>query len=147
MFSLGPALAENGVLDYTEDGAKKLYYKATAPLAFDSTYDLYAENLTTFLQNLDIQAAEYGWEGILNIPVNADDRDDLYMLTTNYGQITMAQVDAHVEIYLEAEGRDVQNSFQLFNCLRASLTKVAKRKLGLQRDKFHQGGLGVGAQL
>ena len=59
MFALAPALVTNGVLDYTNIGAKKLYNKATALLS-DETYDLSAINLTNFLGDLDTRAVEYG---------------------------------------------------------------------------------------
>ena len=147
MFAIAPALANEGVLDYTDSGAKKLYNKATAPLSEES-YDMSATNLTTFLGDVDTRAVEYGWEPILSIPVDVDaDPQVLRLLTTEYGKISFAQVQAHVGTYIDEEGRDAQNSFMLFNCLWSSLSVSAKRKLNLQRDKFQCNGTGIGALL
>ena len=122
MFAIAPALATDGVLDYTDVGAKKLYNRATSPLAED-TYDLSATNLTTFLGDIDTRAVEFGWESILSIPVDVDAEPQvLRLLTTEYSKITMLQVDAHVDTYVDDEGRNAQNSFMLFNCLWSSLT-------------------------
>ena len=147
MFAIAPALANDGVLDYTDDGAEKIYNKATAALSED-TYDLSPDNLTTFLGDLDNRTVEYGWEEIIIIPVDVDaDDPDLSVLTTEYSKITMAQIKEHVESYIDDQGCAAQNSFMLFNCLWASLSAAAKRKLSLQREKFQCDGTGVGTLL
>ena len=67
MFAIAPALADDGILDFTNSGTKKLYNKATEPLT-NVPYDLSAKNLTTFLCDVEARSVEYGWEAILNIP-------------------------------------------------------------------------------
>ena len=147
MFALAPALATDGVLDYTDAGTKKLYNRATAPLS-EENYDLSAADLTTFLGDVDTRAKEFGWEAILKIPEDIGVEDPiLRTLTTEYGKISLAQVEEHVESYIEDEGRSAQNSFMLYNCLWSSVTTAAKRKLNLQRDKYQRDGIGIGPLL
>jgi hypothetical protein len=146
-FALAPALANAGLLNYANEGDKKIYNKATAPLS-EEMYDLSPSDLTTFLTDVDNRTVEYGLEAIISIPedVNAPVRT-LRLLTTEYGQITLNQVLEHVNSYINLQDRDVQNSFILYNCLWNSLTVSAKKKINLQRNKFIVNGTGVGSLL
>lgn len=57
---------------------------------------------------------EFGWESILSIPVDIDaDPQALHLLMTEYGKITMGQVNAHVDTYMDNEEQNAQNCFLL----------------------------------
>ena len=148
-FALAPALAQQGILDFNDVGDKKLYHKAIAPLSED-LYDLSATDLTVFLYQVDDRAVEYGWEGILSIPEDVNvppPNNNLRMLTTQYGQITLTQIEEHADTYINAQDRDAQNSFMLYSCLMNSLNKKAQATVRLETAKFTRDGVGVGALL
>ena len=58
-FALSPAMAYNGIIDYSTTQGRKMYSAATAKLSED-LYDCNAEDLYTFLKALKERAREYG---------------------------------------------------------------------------------------
>jgi hypothetical protein len=82
----------------------------------------------------------FNWQGILNVippmpaqaalgavfpvpqPVN---------LLTNYGQLSMAQVQAHAEIFMAIDGRDKQTPAMLYMFLSNSLDTAAHNTLDI----------------
>jgi hypothetical protein len=148
-FSLSPALVNPGqLIDYGTPAGAKIYTAATKPLSEEGAYDLSPENLKTFLASLDDRIVVSGWEAIFSIPEDpAVAPPVLHMMTTDYGVITMAQINTHVQTYIANNDRDCQNSFQAFNCLMASLTDGAKKRINLLREQFTIDGIGNGPLL
>ena len=107
-FALAPGRANNAVLDYTTSEGIKLYGKAVAPL--DPKYDLQSGGLFTFLQKVRNRAIEQDWEAILRISVPpaaliAGQAAPTYNLVTEYGRMTMANVDASSRTYAFLESK------------------------------------------
>ena len=77
-FSLTPARAVPGVIDYASKEGQRLFDKATMPLRPDKGCDLVADELQGPLNNLKTRAQECGWNnpgGVLVIiadPLSAD---------------------------------------------------------------------------
>jgi hypothetical protein len=147
-FALAPALVNaNGLIDYSTATGAKIYNGATKSLS-EGGYDLSSEELNTFLAAFDDRIVEYGWEAVFSIPEDAAvAAQGLHMLTTEYGVITMNQVNAHVQTYINNNDRNCQNSFQAFNCAMSSLTDAAKKKINLKRNQFTVAGIGSGPLL
>ena len=148
-FALAPALANAGVLNYANANDRKLYFKGVQPLLEDK-FDLSADTLQTFLLQVDDRVTENGWDAIISIPNGQNDAAGnpiLIILTTDYGRITLDQIDAHVQTYHNAPNRDCQNSFMLYNCLMSSLTNEAQATVRLDTSQFTRDGVGVGALL
>ena len=70
-FSLTPATAVGGIIDYSTSAGLKLYTAATAKLEED-LFDYSADDLYSFLKALKDRAREHGWDeygvGIMSIP-------------------------------------------------------------------------------
>ena len=68
------------------------------------------------------------------------------MLTTDYGVVSLAQINKHAQGYLPNNDRNCQNAFQAFNCLMNSLDDKAKMRINLKQDQcqFVIDGIGHG---
>ena len=125
-FALTPALVDLGVINYTTAEGKKLYSKATQSL-YSSTVDYYdgkAEKLSAFLFKLKTRSQEYGWleGGILEVDVGTVAAPVVVNMLDNYGEISLAQVQAHAGTYVAQQNRAAQDSMMLFQCIMQSLT-------------------------
>jgi hypothetical protein len=148
VFSLSPALVNPGqLIDYANPAGAKVYASAVKPLC-EAMYILDSDGLGNFLLEFDVRLVEYGWEAIFGIPEDVLAVPPiLRMMTVDYGIITMDQVVAHVNTYIQNNDRNCQNSFQAFNCLMATLSEEAKKKINLNRQLFTIDGIGVGPLL
>ena len=141
-FSLTPAGAFAGVLDYSKPEDKKLYNKATSRMyPEDQLFDCTPGNMHDFLKVLDRRADEYGWNneitGILWIPedhknVNAE----LHYLPKEYGKISIERIKLFEASYLDEEKRVAQDSYMLYHCLLNSLTKEARIKVQMWEQEY-----------
>jgi hypothetical protein len=147
-FALSPGLVNPGqLIDYNTTAGAKIYTQSVKPLS-DAMYMLDSQGLGNFLLEFDDRLVEFGWEAIFSIPEDiAVVPPVLRMMTVDYGIITMEQVTAHVNTYINNADRDCQNSFQAFNCLMATLSETAKRRINLKRHQFTIDGIGVGPLL
>jgi hypothetical protein len=114
-FALTPAAAHRGVLDYTDANNIKIYKQAVMKLHV-TLFDVEAQSLSNFLAALGDRAATFEWIEILTIPldVNAQNGPEKYLIT-EYGQVTLAQVVAHVKTYIGQPVRQAQDSIQCMN--------------------------------
>jgi len=62
--------------------------------------------------------------------------EDLINLIHNYGWLTLNQVRAHAETYIDQEERAAKDTTQLYHCLMNSLTREAKAKVMIWRDEY-----------
>ena len=133
-FALAPALVNNDVINYTTPDGIKLYKNATAPLPIEC--DCTSERLKVFLSSLADRSSANGWDNIMDIPPVPNPNNITHNLLTEYGQVTITQCQAHAQTYVNAQNRDAQNSFNLYQCLMASLTDVARTRVMLLEDQY-----------
>ena len=131
IFALTPAQADNLVIDYTSSEGKKLYTLATTKLniAFDGS----PSTLKIFMESLRQHAHSSNWAQIMTIP---DSQGIPRSIVDEYGLITMEDVRAHVDTYFWLQGRDAQNSYQLYTCLAHSITPEAAEKVNSDLSKY-----------
>jgi hypothetical protein len=133
-FAIAPGRANNAILDYTTTEGIKLYGKAVSSL--DPQYDLKSGGLFTFLQKVRNRAIEQDWDDILRIAVPpavaiVGQAAPTYSLVTEYGRMSMANVDASARTYAFMENRNAQNSHQLFQFLYRSMDDAAQARIGV----------------
>ena len=152
VFALSPAQVNpNQSIDYSTTDGKKIFKIGTEPLPYK--FDVEGKNVNMFTEALLNRAKLAGWDAgqgnILTIPdANQHDRN----LITEYGRLTMEEIEAYVRTYvLPPQGqqgiqqnRRVQNDYQLFCCLSNSLTEAGQIKVLAERDRYtingHQSG-------
>ncbi len=72
-------------------------------------------------------------DGILDVTVTDKDAqvDEIENLILNYGSITREQVVEYEKRYISLEQRKAQDTYMLYHCLMASLSKEAGQGKGL----------------
>ena len=103
-FSLTPATAHGGILDYSTATGRKLYENATAKLEEDQ-FDCIADDLYSFLKALKDRAREYGWDepgvGILSIPDNPMNPQEFKSLIDNHGELDLHTIQEFESSYIQ----------------------------------------------
>ena len=134
-----PSAAHQGPYDYTTRQHTALYDKNTEKLYSDkeSLYGLEPEGLQSFMLLVDARVQSSNWKGMLTYQVinNAGVLQATY-LVEQYGEIPPLVVTNAAVAYLTAGGRMSQDSEQLHQCLRSSLTKEAFSRVMTEKDKF-----------
>src|SRR5210317_359656 len=146
MFALTPGQANQGILNWTTVQGKDIYKLATAGLYpnEDPKYDGTTDNLSTFMSYVKERSIDFGWsdeEGILSIVMNlvavaGGAEAERSNLLDNYGQITMEQVWAHVQVYIHTPTRQAQDSNMLYKALVNSLDKEAYNKVHMKSNAY-----------
>ena len=145
-FALSPALVSNQAISYATSAGAKLFKGATTPL--EPAFDLKPENLVVFLANLANRSDTYGWTlSILSVPPDLNQPDRLISIPEQYGQITLEQIRAYVTTYINGQTRAAQDDWQLYLCLKESLTPTAKAAVLLATRDFTVNGRRSGAAL
>ena len=146
-FSLTPATAVGGIIDYTTSAGRKLYSTAIAKLEED-LFDCSADDLYSFLKALKDRAREFGWDdygiGIMSIPDDLNDPTTFRSIIDHHGEITLEHLTEFEATYVGAQNRAAQDSAQLYRCLMASISKEGKRKILVWEDQYNINGLGSG---
>ena len=132
-FALSPALATRGIIDYSSRAGEKIYSSATKEL--DTTkYDGEAQGLIAFLELLEERATNFGWDtSIMMVP---DGNGNPTNLLTEYGTLTVEQVRAHEESYLNTQTRNAQDSNLLYECIMNSISTECKAKLTIWKKEY-----------
>ena len=147
IFSLTPAMAVGGIIDYSTSAGRKLYSAATAKLSED-LYDCNAEDLYAFLKTLRERAREYGWEsqgvGIMSIPDDPNNPTEFKSLIDNHGEIDIDSIREFEESYVQGQSRSAQDAAMLYKCLMNSLSKEGKKKILVWEDQYQIGEVGSG---
>ncbi len=129
-FARAPALAIEGLLDYTKSKHAKIYKSGICQVS-DGPFDCEPEGLYQFLKDIHNRADEMRWmEGILKITLNGgeeNEREEPFM--ENYGTLTLEQVVESELQYIDEGGRSAQDTYMLYKCLMVSLTNEAKKKV------------------
>ena len=121
----------------------KLWYAATdlLPEEFNGTSD----TVKVFSELLMQHATEAGWHAgdgnILSIP---DSNGTIRNLITNYGQLTLENVQAHVDMYIQQQNHHAQNSVQMFKCISSSITEAAHLKIIMETETYTRHGAEAG---
>ena len=140
-FAYSPALAIQGLLDYTRSEHSKIYKSAIREVCKEP-FDCEAEGLYQFLKDVQDRADEMGWsDSILNITLEVDDDGDPVQeyLIENYGTISLEQVIESELQYIDEQGREAQDTYMLYKCLMASLSCNAKKKVSLWSNQYRIG--------
>ena len=138
-FARAPALAIEGILDYTRSEHIKIYRSGIKQVS-ENLFDCESEGLYQFLKDVQDRADEMGWtDGILNITFNGGEPDETEEpFLDNYGTITLDQIKVSELQYID-EGADLPPSYMLYKCLMASLTNDARKKVSLWSNQFRIG--------
>ena len=140
VFTLGPG-QDNMVLDWSIPADTKLYYKAIT--AVDNKFDGTPEKFIAFLASITSQAQQFRWNSIFAIPVGTSTRE----LLTDYGRISMDDINGHATTYTGTQTREAQNSKMLYHFLMNSVTMEFTTKLVLYQEDYTINGAPIGACL
>jgi len=147
-FALSPALVNEDVIDYATAEGSSIFKQAVKPLKVE--FDCTPEGLTVFLNQIKDRAIAFGWNPILEVPIDVDDDDEdaeTINICEGYGQLTLEQVRAHVETYINEEVREAQLSMQLYQCITKSLTEAGQAKVMLSHSDYIVDGSPSGVAL
>jgi hypothetical protein len=145
-FSIGPGVATSTVIDFNTPTGIKLFNSATASLypSKQEAFAVNAEKIHSFIQKVNQQAIYYGLSGgtgILNIPINSVfPLGQTRSLVTEYGLITIEQVQQHAMTYVTLPTRATQDSAMLFLCLMNSLTEPGQDKVRAWHELYTVAG-------
>ena len=137
-FALSPAHAIVGPLDYTKAEHHKIY-KSGIRSVTDDPFTCEADRLFQFLREVQDRAVEMGWmEGILDVVTNneGEEPQEVDNLIYNYGTITLEQVIRSETRYIAQQQRKAQDTYMLYQCLMASLSSDAKKKVMIWADQY-----------
>ena len=129
--ALTPAQVDNKIIDYTSSEGKKLYALATMKLSIP--FDGNPANLEMFLESIQQQAHSSNWAQIMTIP---DKNGDLLSIIDEYSLLTKEDIGNHVNTYLGTTCRNAQNSYQLYICLRHSITRKTADKVTSDKTQY-----------
>jgi len=145
IFVLSPALINQGPIDYSTLEGIKFWRGAIEPLAKE-LFTIEPHRFKLFLSTLTEQTMIYGWENILNIPVDAAVQGGLaHSLLTHYGQVMLQQVKGHAATYINTQTRAAQNNLLLYTCLATSISPKTKAKAMIFHSDYHEGQTPIGA--
>ena len=82
-----------------------------------------------------------------NIIMIADSTGTPRNLVTEYGRLTVEDIETNIQQLIRQQTRQSQNSVQLFHCLTKSMTEAAHLKIVTESDKYMEGETPVGEQL
>jgi len=130
IFARAPALTNNGLIDYSTREGSAIFSKATAPLT--NTFSLQQPNVSVLLAELQDRANTYGWSDILTVN-NVD-------ILSGHGRVTLEQCQQHASTYINANGRNAQNDYQLLLCLKESVDEDTMTKMSRDTSYYTRPG-------
>ena len=131
-FALTPATAIDGLINCTTAAGAKVFRYATEGL--DPLYDGSPKNSQFFLENVQDRASQYGWSQVLTVSNQATNPENRNLIT-EHRVLTMENVKAHALTYLAINGRDKQNSIQIYEFLSKSLTETMRKTMMAEKAK------------
>jgi hypothetical protein len=138
VFSLTPATANEGFLNYALKRDKETYNTAVKKLSEDE-FDCIEENLNNFMILLKARADELGWsERIMNIPIMDEDDEDPReaSLLTEHANASLEQIRAYKTMHVNDESRERQDMQCLYKCLMPSLSQVGRNKVNTDKHQY-----------
>jgi hypothetical protein len=139
-FALNPAGAGEAPWDFQTSAGMKQYIAATAPLAVP--YDGVEAGLTTFLRDIAARAKTFGLDIVLKI---ADDAGIIRSLTSEFGCLTLENIQEAAQVYMVLENRARQASNMLSTLLMASITGTMAARLSNRKQSYTLRTLAAGA--
>ena len=136
VFALTPATHIVGLLNFAKSEHHKIYKSAIR--AVDTAYNCEPDGLFQFLREVCDRANQMGWmDGILSVDISADDEEEeLSNIIINYGTMTLGQVLRWERRYIATPSRAAQDTYMLYQCLMASLTPEARKKIMIWADQY-----------
>ena len=138
-FAFAPALAIEGLLDYSKSEHVKIFRGVIKPIS-ETPFDCEADGLNQFLKEVHDRADEMGWtKGILQIGAeeNKDEDDNAREnLIDHYGLITLERIIETEEENIVNQEREAQDTYMLYKCLMASLTADARKKVTIRSSQY-----------
>jgi hypothetical protein len=137
MVTLNPTRGA-ALLVYTDQNDLKYFYKVTKGLDAENKYDLSPEKLKGFLDQVSKRARLSGWAPVLTVPTIAVapavavNRDIL----TEYGNVTLAECQAHATTYMAGVTATGQQAVMLYHFLFDSLTPEGLSKINVDTTPF-----------
>jgi hypothetical protein len=143
-FALSPAMAVQGIIDYSTREGRGIFHDATAKVD-EELYDCKPDGLYQFLQSVNNRAHEFGWDdeinGVLWIPEDPlDPISATRSLIESYGTISMDEIRAFENTYISLPIRPAQDSYMMYKCLMNSITKEGKSKITIWSAQFTVNG-------
>jgi hypothetical protein len=138
VFSLTPATANEGFLNYSLKRDKETYNSAVKRLSEDE-FDCVEENLNDFMILLKARADELGWsDRIMSIPITGEDDEDPREanLLTEHANASLEQIKAYELTYVNDETRERQDMQCLYKCLMSSLSQVGRNKVNTDKQQY-----------
>jgi hypothetical protein len=133
-------LEVDSIIDYSSSTGAKRYRYATAALSlseFDHTSGKVLEITTSLAERSHKSGWGAGTGAITNVKVGAK----TYDLFKEYGQFTVAELIAHIQVYITANNeRAFQNSEMLATCILASVSAGTRAELHAIYDECKIGG-------
>jgi hypothetical protein len=99
-------------------------------------FDGESAGLLLFLEMIRERAEEFNWKNVIMIP---DSNGDHRNLLSEYGRLSLENVRSFARTYVGQNGRQEQNSAQMYTCLSKSLTEAAKIKILSQSSQYRIG--------
>ena len=147
-FSRSPLQAHQGtILDYTSRDIRKYYELATKPLFPDAEkFQVEPEKFQTFINLLFQRLMDLGMfriNGNCMIPLNPLNPGigTPINMVSDYGRVTLEQVTAWVQTFIQGNNRNSQNSKLLFDLLTNSISIDGLQRVQLWRNQYELNGL------
>ena len=136
VFALTPATHIVGFLNFAKSEHHKIYKAGIK--AVDTAYDCEPDGLFQFLREIRDRANQMGWmDGILNVDISDEEGvEDISNIIANYGTLTLEQVRRFERRYIATPSRAAQDTYMLYQCLMASLTPEARKKIMIWADQY-----------
>jgi hypothetical protein len=136
IFSLSPALYSNGVIDFNLAAGQKLYRQGIEKLQ-EELFNVDPSGIHSFLNALIDKGDTMGWSKLFNVPHDiAHPAANLIHMPTRYGEVTMAQIKAHVLTYVNLQERIAQDNMMMYTCLMNSLSPAGKNKITVYKSDY-----------
>lgn len=144
-FALSPAAVVPNLIDYRTKTGTSLYQAGIAALISDKTFELNPTDVRALIAALKLKMQEHTWHSVFDIPIQIEHPEDgTSDLLTEYGIITIDQVQAHARTYIAEPTRDAQNNYMAYLCLEHSLSAVATATMHQHESSFQ---LNIGGTL
>ena len=141
-FSLNPASAMQGVIDYTTREGVKLFESATKPVTtMEEKFDCEPEGLLPFLKKVAVKADLLGWDleqnGVLAIPdVIGAANPEWINLTEEYGRVPLEIIQQQDLTYIANPSRKAQDNYMSYHCFWNSLSTIGMSKVALKEHEY-----------
>ena len=104
--------------------------------------------INLFNEKLAERVKQSGWmEAGANIIMIQDSGGTPRNLITEYGRLTVEDIEANMQNFIGQQTRQAQNSVQLFQCLTNSMTEAAHLKIVVESSKYMDDDTPVGELL